>query len=351
MLLLPLFVSLLNLIFGYSEIEMVFAGDAMQHKDQLQAARTSDGLYDYSTCFKDIAPMVRTADYAVVNLETPVGDKNFSGYPCFNAPSAFARSLADAGFSMMLTANNHCLDRSDRGLHATIDTLDAIGADHIGTYHDAAHRQESSPYIRSISGIKVGFVNYTYGTNGINVRGDAVVNYIDRGIIASDIAALRDAGAEIICAAIHWGIEYKLLPNAEQRSLADYLVSLGVDMIIGGHPHVIQPMEIRHSDKFDKDVLVVYSLGNFISAMKTRDTRGGAMVRVKIKRGYDRKAKIEGACYHLVFTVPPTEECKNYRVMPVDECPERWKSAAKAFERSATEIFDRHNIGVRRDAY
>lgn len=343
----PLFVTLLNLLFGYDEAELLFAGDAMQHQAQLDAARCRDGSYDYTDCFLSVEPMIKTADYAVVNLETPIGASNFTGYPCFNAPAAYARALRDAGFNMFLTANNHTLDRRDRGLHATIDSLEAIGVDHVGTYHNLAARDSILPFVKNISGIKVGFLNYTYGTNGISVSGDAVVDYIDRKQMKKDIARLRDAGAEILTVAVHWGDEYHLLHNATQKSLAEFLVNEGVDLIIGGHPHVIQPMEVRHNDELDKDVLVVYSLGNFISNMKTRDTRGGAVVRVRLVRGPDGVARFDSAKYDLVFTVPGGNG-ENFRLVPVDECTGRWKSACDAFVNAAENIFRGHNINVPR---
>ena len=348
---LPLVVSLVNLIFGVDQAELVFAGDAMQHMAQIEAARQQDGTYDYSDCFAEIAPMIQSADYAVVNLETPIGSGDFTGYPCFNAPASFARALRDAGFNLMLTANNHTLDRRDRGVHATIDSLAAAGIEHIGTYHNAAARDSLSAFVRNISGIRIGFLNYTYGTNGITVSGDAVVNYIDRGKIAEDIASLRDAGAEIITVAVHWGDEYHLLENSAQRSLADFLVDQGVDLVIGGHPHVIQPMEVRHNDELGKDVLVVYSLGNFISNMKTRDTRGGAIVRVSLVKGKDGVARFDRASYDLVFTVPPSSPGDNFRLVPAyDYEGGRWQAACRAFVKAAEDIFSRHNIKVGRTA-
>ena len=345
--LLPLFVSLVNLLFGVDQAELVFAGDAMQHLAQIEAARQPDGTYDYTACFSEIAPMIQSADYAVVNLETPIGAGNYTGYPCFNAPMAFAKALRETGFNLMLTANNHTLDRRDRGLHMTIDSLDAAGIDHIGTYHHSDHRNAALPFIRTVSGIRIGFLNYTYGTNGISVSGEAVVDYIDRDKMAADIAAVREAGAEIVTVAVHWGDEYHLLENRAQRSLADFLVAQGVDLVIGGHPHVIQPMEVRHNDELDKDVLVVYSLGNFISNMKTRDTRGGAIVRVSLVKGRDGVARFDKATYELVFTVPPSSKNENFRLVPAaDYDGERWGAACRSFVKAAEDIFSRHNINV-----
>ncbi len=346
--LLPLFVSLVNLLFGVDQAEIVFAGDAMQHQAQLQAARQADGTYDYSACFSDIEYLVKSADYAVVNLETPVGSGNFTGYPCFNAPASFAHALRDAGFDLMLTANNHTLDRRDRGVRSTIDSLDAAGIAHIGTYHNAASRLNSLPFVKRISGINVGFLNYTYGTNGITVTGDVVVDYIDRAQMASDIEAVRQAGAEIVTVAVHWGDEYHLIENASQRKLADFLVEQGVDLVIGGHPHVIQPMEVRHNEAMNKDVLVVYSLGNFISNMKTRDTRGGAIVRVNLERDREGVARFVSAAYELVFTVPPSSNGENFKLVPAVGYDGPWSAACRAFVKSAEDIFSRHNVNVQR---
>lgn len=343
----PLFVTLLNLLFGYDEAELLFAGDAMQHQAQIDAARCGDGSYDYTDCFKAVEPMIKSADYAIVNLETPIGSTNFTGYPCFNAPASYAHALRDAGFNLFLTANNHTLDRRDRGLHATIDSLDAAGVDHVGTYHNIVARNSILPLVKKISGIKVGFLNYTYGTNGISVTGEAVVDYIDRKQMKNDIARLRNAGAEIITVAVHWGDEYHLIHNSSQSSLADFLVGEGVDLIIGGHPHVIQPMEVRRNEALGKDVLVVYSLGNFISNMKTRDTRGGAVVRVRLVRGADGVARFESANYDLVFTIPGGNG-ENFKLVPVDECSDRWRQACDAFVRAAENIFSKHNVNVTR---
>ena len=230
--------------------DLLFAGDAMQHQAQLDAALKAGGgkKYDYSDCFRLIAPTVTDADYAVVNLEVPLGGgPTYSGYPCFSAPDSYAQALKDAGFDMMLTANNHCLDRGDKAARRTIAALDSLGLDHVGTYHDAGQREELVPFMRDIKGIKFAFLNYTYGTNGIEPRDGVEVALIDRERMASEIREARDKGAEIVVVAIHWGVEYVLRENSNQRALADFLVDQGVDMIIGGHPHVIQPMEIVHN--------------------------------------------------------------------------------------------------------
>lgn len=159
---------------------------------------------------------------------------------------------------------------------------------------------------------------------------------------------LKKKGAELITACIHWGDEYKLLPNAAQRSLADFLEQQGVDMIIGSHPHVIQPMEMReHAD--GGNCFLVYSLGNFISNMKTTDTRGGALVSVTLSRDKSGRAKVKDASYRLVFTVPG-DKSRNFRLVPVEEYVSgQWTQHCRAFEKSAENIFKKHNRKVERD--
>lgn len=345
--LIPLFTSLASLVFGNSEADLVFVGDAMQHQAQLDAARKGKD-YDYTGYFDDIKPFVSVADYAVVNLETPVSTPPYSGYPCFNAPPAFLDALADAGFDLFLTANNHTLDRGARGLRKTIEELDVRRLAHTGTFANDSARAESVPMIVNVNDFKIGFLNYTYGTNGISPRDGVIVDYIDRPAIRRDVENSRKAGAELICVCVHWGDEYKLLPNASQRYLADFLEAIGVDMIIGGHPHVIQPMELRPNKYYpDKNILLVYSLGNFVSNMKTADTRGGALAHVKLFRGDDKKPMVQSAVYRLLFTIPGTPGSSNYRVMEADSVKDSaWRARAAEFSRRARQIFDKHNIAV-----
>ncbi|MDE6380734.1 MAG: CapA family protein [Muribaculaceae bacterium] len=333
---------------------VLFAGDAMQHQAQLDQALLEGGGkgYDYSECFRWIAPTVTEADYAVVNLEVPLGGgPRYSGYPCFSAPDSFAQALADAGFDMMLTANNHCLDSGMKAARRTVSALDSLGIDHVGTYHDATDRATKVPFIKSINGIKFGFLNYTYGTNGIPARDGMEVSLIDRDRIAKEMKQTRDAGAEILVVTMHWGIEYVLRENAIQRDLARFLIDQGADMVIGSHPHVIQPMKMVRDEKRGQDVPVVYSLGNFISNMKTGDTRGGAYVRVRVERDSDGKAKVKWADYDTFFCAKPTGKGSNYTVIPSDRTdliPAAQMEHWRLFDRSSSKVFDAENVGIPR---
>lgn len=333
---------------------LLFAGDAMQHQAQLDQALSEGGgtRHDYSECFRWIAPAITEADYAVVNLEVPLGGgPRYSGYPCFSAPDSYAQALADAGFDMMLTANNHCLDSGMKAARRTIRALDSLGIDHIGTYHDAADREAKVPFVKTINGIRFGFLNYTYGTNGIPARDGMEVAYIDRDRMAREMRSTREAGAEILVVTMHWGIEYVLRENAIQRELADFLIKNGADMVIGSHPHVIQPMKMVRDESRGQDVPVVYSLGNFISNMKTGDTRGGAYMRVRVERDEDGKARVKWADYDTFFCAKPTGAGSNFTVIPSDRTdliPAAQLGHWQIFNRAASKVFDAENVGIPR---
>lgn len=348
--LIPLLVSLSSLLLSADEAEILFAGDAMQHQSQLLAARTPSGAYDYAPCFAALAPYIASADYAVVNLECPLGGAPYSGYPMFCAPDDYARALRAAGFDLALTANNHMLDRRDRGLRRTVAALDSIGLPHIGVYPSPEARADLLPFIADIKGFRVAFLNYTYGTNGITPAPGTVVDYIDTLTMRRDIRAARAAGAEIIAACIHWGVEYRLLPEPSQRSLAAALRAMGADIVMGGHPHVIQPMELT-PDPDGRPGLTVYSLGNFLSGMRTADTRGGALASVTLRRDSLGRAYVADAAYRLVFTLTPTRPGENFRLIPAEQPapdPER-EAQRREFVSHADHVFTRHNIAVPRD--
>ncbi|MCM1075815.1 MAG: CapA family protein [Bacteroides sp.] len=345
------FLSLLSLLLPQDSAEIVFAGDAMQHQRQIDAARQNDGTFDYSSYFESLRPYISSADFAVVNLETPLGGAPYSGYPMFCAHDNYVDALTAAGFDLMLSANNHILDRRDRGVIRTIKTFEEKGVPYVGVYRNKAHRDSILPMIQDINGFKVAFLNYTYGTNGITKRTDIEIDYIDRDMIAADIKKARENGAEIIAACMHWGEEYKLLPNASQKNLAKFLAEQGVELIIGGHPHVIQPMELRVNESTGRPCFIVYSLGNFISSMRTTDTRGGAMVRIKLARDIFGRAYVNNASYRLVFTQPPMKQGENFQLLPAEsnEINPSLNHYRKGFIHNAVNIFDRHNLNVPRD--
>lgn len=341
--------TLAELLAGEKIIDLTFVGDAMQHGPQISSARQADGSYDYSQCFTYIEPDIAGAHFALANLECTLGGKPYSGYPCFSAPDEYAAQLQRSGFDFLVTANNHCLDRRDAGAKRTIRQLDSIGMPHAGTYLNDAHRDSICPHIVDINGMKMAVLSYTYGTNGIPVQGDVVVDYIDRNKIADDIRKARHAHAHLICVCMHWGVEYMLLPDKSQKDLADFLVSQGVDLIIGSHPHVIQPMEMRVNPHNGKRSLLVYSLGNFISNQNSQDSRGGAMVKVKVSYDIYGNAQVRSAAYKLFFCQKPADADGCYQLIPEerdDLVRNDSKRAFSAFVTRAKDILSRHNINV-----
>ena len=343
-----LMLSIVSLLQSNNTVNLTFVGDAMQHAPQITAAQRADGTYDYSQCFEHLMGDITWADLAVVNLECPLGGKPYTGYPCFSAPDSYAKQLKDVGFDLFLTANNHCLDRRDKGLVRTCEMLDSLGVPHIGTYRDQQERDRVIPLIINVKGMKIAFLDYTYGTNGIPIQGSVVVDLIDQQRIADDIAIARQRGAHAICVNMHWGIEYQLKPVAEQRTLADFLVAQGVDLIIGGHPHVVEPMEMRYSKEYDKNVLLVYSLGNFISNQSDIDCRGGAMVKVSLRMENGHAVVVEPR-YKLFFVQKPRSGGENYVLIP-ESRPDLLRPDSKGeftrFMQRTHDLVTSHNIDV-----
>lgn len=310
-----------------TQLSLLFAGDFMQHLAQIEAAQTDSG-YCYDDCWQYVRDEISRADIAIGNFETTLGGKPYNGYPSFCAPDEFFTSLVDAGFDIFLTSNNHSLDTGKRGIERTISRMneeDRIAQ--VGTYIDRTDRNNRYPYVFEKNGIKIALLNYTYGTNGLTESAPNIVNRIDTAIMAQDIAKARTAAPDAIIACMHWGIEYDQQPNKSQHELADWLISHGVDHIIGSHPHVIQPLEMRQ-DSAGKEHLVVYSLGNYISNMKIRATDGGMMVRLVLEK--DSVTRVADCEYSLVYTARPVKSGKkNFELIPAARPREEYTEAVK----------------------
>ncbi len=294
--------SAVDSIIPADTLRLLFVGDLMQHQGQINAARTAKG-YDYSTCFEYVKEEIGRADFAIANLEVTLGGKPYKGYPAFSAPDEYLTAIHDAGFNVLVTANNHSLDRGRAGLERTIQLIDTLKIPHAGTYVNAEAREKQYPLLLEKNGFRIALLNYTYGTNGIPVTPPNIVNYIDTMIIAKDIEASKALQPDAIIACMHWGIEYQSLPNKEQKFLTDWLLQKGVCHIIGSHPHVVQPIEVRTDSLTNDKHLVVYSLGNYISNMSARRTDGGLMVRMELVK--DSTTRLNNCEYSLVFDSPP----------------------------------------------
>ena len=204
--------------------------------------------------------------YQYGNLETTFAgesNKGFTGYPMFNTPSELGEALKKIGLDVLSTANNHSMDRYEKGIIATLDALDEIGIAHTGTYRSEEERD--TILVKEVNGIKIAFISFTYGTNGIPIPNgkEYLVNLIDEDLILEQINLAKEQDVDLICASMHWGVEYAQKQNKEQERLADLLIKNGVQVIIGNHAHVIEPMEMRKvtlDDGTEKEGFVVYAL-------------------------------------------------------------------------------------------
>ena len=337
-------------LFAQERITLLFVGDLMQHDAQIKAAKTPSG-YDYTDCFKHVKEEISRADIAVANLEVTLGGKPYRGYPSFSAPDEFLYAVKDAGFDVLLTGNNHCLDRGSRGLERTILMLDSLNLAYAGTYINEEERRERYPLLVEKNGFRIVFLNYTYGTNGLEPVSPRIVNYIDKEKMKEDIAVARRMRPDAIIACMHWGIEYRLLPEKVQKDLADWLLAQGVDHVIGSHPHVLQPMEVKKDVHTPAKHLVVYSLGNFISNMSKENTDGGAMVRMELVKYFDI-VQMRSCDYSLIWTSRPfLSGKKNYEVYPAGyigkPIDNKELIRMERFLKNARALFDKNNKGIK----
>ena len=266
-------------------VKLIFAGDLMGHMPQHNAALQPDGSYDYAPCFRYVKDYIQSADLAILNLEVPLAGRPYSGYPQFSAPDALTAAAKAAGFDIMATANNHCMDRGKKGLERTLQALDSLGIPHLGTYRDRTQRDVEHPLMVDCRGLRLAMLCYTYGTNGIPPVAPNVVNLIDTAEMARDLQVARQKGADFIITLIHWGIEYAVKANREQEETARWLLNHGCDAVIGGHPHVVQNLTLDAIPDNDRNTeIVVYSMGNLVSNQRDINTDGGIMIELDLTK-------------------------------------------------------------------
>lgn len=292
-------------------INIAVIGDIMCHNTQFQDAYNKEtDSYDFTYVLDDIKEYLYEPDLTIGNLETTFAGKSvgYSGYPTFNTPEALAENLKYYGVDVLSTVNNHCMDKGIKGLQSTIDELDKWGIKHTGTFKTEEDSNEI--LVVDVNGIKFAIIAYTYGTNGIAVpKGyEYSVNLIDKNKIAEDIQKAKNEDVDAIIAIMHWGIEYQTEPNSEQKDLADFLFENGVDIILGGHPHVLQKMEKRDIELEDgthKDGFIVYSLGNFISGQVKTYTKQSVILNIGLTKhngeDVEKKITIDDVSYVPVY--------------------------------------------------
>ncbi|MFZ5640564.1 MAG: CapA family protein [Bacillota bacterium] len=307
-----------------------FVGDLMVHEEQLKSAYKPGGqAYDFSGTFDQVADFLKVADFTVGNLETTISgsDQKYTSYPQFNTPGSFLDELKKAGFDVLTTANNHSMDRRKIGVLRTIKALNDRGFKHTGTFATAEDRE--TPLIMEHEGIRVALLAYTYGTNGIYVPENEryLVNLLDLNRVTRDVENARRANADVIIAAVHFGNEYERQPNRWQRIYTQKILDAGVDVIIGSHPHVLQPFAwVEPNDVIRPKRFVAYSLGNFISGQRGRFKDSGVILNLKISKD-EKGAVIEKVSYVPTWVHRYWNKRKiTYRVVAVEKAIRDYKS-------------------------
>ena len=302
-------------------LQLMFVGDIMNHGPQIKAAydlRT--GSYDYSENFQYVNSTFQKADIVIGNLETPIGIKPYSGYPQFSAPPELPQACKKAGIDILATANNHSCDKRLRGITHTLNVLDNLNLRHLGTYRNKIERDKLTPLIINKNNIKIALLNYSYDTNGLPVPYPAVVNLIDKKQIKMDIEKAKIQMPDVIIVFLHWGTQYKYQPNQTQKDLVKFLHNQGVNIIIGSHPHVLQPVEYEYDALNNIEYLTVYSLGNFLSNQRRHPRDGGMIFSLNLTKDENGKTKIANYKSIPVWVYKYFKDKKNhYEILPVED--------------------------------
>lgn len=305
-----------------SRVTIYAAGDFMTHGPQLKGAKYNDG-YKFDEYFKYL-PHFKEADLAMINYETTVSyNGQYTGYPTFSSPESTIAAIKNSGFDVIATANNHAFDKGFKGVDKTIDTIKSYGMENVGTYKDA----NNMPLIKEINGIKFGISAYTYSINGFDshVKGTDkayAVNFIDMAKIKKDVEFMQANDVDVKLVYMHWGVEYQLKPNKEQERIARELNELGVDIILGSHPHVIQKCDVIESG--GKKTYVCYSMGNFVSNqrrefMPNRYSENELMMEVILQKTPDGVVVEKFEAHPLWVDKYVSSGRAHYNVIPVKE--------------------------------
>ena len=340
------------------------AGDLMMHLPTVRSGKTSDG-YSFDYIFSYIRDYVDAADYAVVNLETTLSGtdkKQYTGYPKFNSPDAVATGAKSGGFDLLLTANNHCYDYGTQGLLRTLEVVRSAGLDTLGT---CASTDEQNYLIQEIGGIKVGMLNFTYGKIGDNPSRPAVnglstdaaaadlINVFDYDKldlfyleVENQIDAMKAAGADAFVMFIHWGEEYSTKVNTSQKEIAQKLCNLGIHVIVGSHPHVLQTMDLLTSTADEThQTVVLYSMGNFLSnqranniSLTTGESEDSLLLTFTLVKYSDGTLVLEEVHIQPTWVlIRGSGDGRTYHILPLDYSVEDWK---EAFDLSSSQIAD-----------
>ena len=302
-----------------SEVSLVMVGDNLLHMPLIKNAEQEDGTYNFDSLYDEMKPYFENADISVIVQETVLGgaDSGYSGYPLFNSPQSVGDSIVRSGFDVVLHATNHTLDKGAKGVENTLKywkthpEITALGI------NESKEKQEEVTYYTK-NGIKFALLNYTDSTNGIPLpKGkEYLVNKVDEEKIVKDLT-IAEENADFTIVFMHWGTEYRLTQDEGQKKLANLMCENGADLIMGSHPHVIEPVEWIESENGNK-TLVFYSLGNYVSRQKEANNLLGIMGSVKIVRSDDEIVYIDSASVMPIVTHYNVNS-RGFRVYPLKD--------------------------------
>ena len=352
-------------------------GDLLMHKpvfdSQYSAAVYQNGIYNFDSIFQYIKEDISALDYAIVNLETTLASNTnypYSGYPNFNCPDEVVDGVKAAGFDMMLTANNHSYDTGITGYKRTVNVISEKGLETLGTYDTPDSTKWT---VQNINNVNVGMLCYTYATSETNgrpalnggspIKEAGLCNYftyenLDKfyAEVEGYLAEMKEAGADATMLFIHWGEEYQLSENATQQKMAQKLCNLGIDVIVGGHPHVVQPIDLLESTEDPEHKTVcLYSMGNAvsnqrqgaISAINTAHTEDGVLFSVEFTKYEGGETYVSGVSVTPTWVNMFTNENKRreYNILPLNrDSVDSWQEdfdLSDATYNKAKESFDR----------
>jgi len=299
-------------------------GDILVHDTVYKDALQKDGTYNFKPMFAAVRQLLEMPDIVVANEESTIGGValGLSGYPRFNSPFTVGDALQYAGVDFITMANNHALDKGEIGIDHAIAYWDKIGMPHTGVFTSAADRDRIRT--RTKNNITFAFLAYTYGTNGISVPAGKpyLVNLMQLDLIRKDISAAKKL-ADVVVVSLHWGIEYETMPNEQQLSVAQSIANMGADIIIGNHPHVLQPFAwVTRTD--GKKTFVMYSLGNFLSAqIGLTQLIGGIGQITVLKTTMNGNTDIRLENPNFIPTYMYYKNFKNFKILPLDQVDEQ----------------------------
>lgn len=312
-------------------ITLVAAGDCLMHNTQIWSGQQKDGSYSFNSFFTEVQDLINEGDYSSTNFEAPMAgpSRGYTGYPLFNSPDAAATTFKEAGFDMVVTANNHIMDQGIQGALRTMQVLHSAGLDTLGTQEKP---EDSRWLIKDIHGVKVGYLAYSYSTNGIAIpQGyQYFYNFLNKDKILEDIKTLRPQ-VDVLVLVLHWGVEYTPKPTAEQRAMARQFLEAGADAILGSHPHVIQTMEVMQVGGQDK--FVIYAMGNFIGHQIGRDRNSGIVLKLKYRKDISQgKTLLQEVSYTPTYSHSyMVQGARKFRVVPVEDTIAKIKNGQEKY--------------------